>query len=202
MNIEATTEATADIIMAVLDEAVRVGMEERERLGRDLTEAEAANLAEMVDRQFKTALSVMREFPSLGMPRLMKEGPVGSNPPYGGKVVAHGGCCAKLRLVIDRHHTPPSSKFMVQRMLQDAQLNVTGWDTVLKTTDEAETLQFWNPRVYSFEKLTQEDLKQFTSRLERLAVVKSWIDDDAVLTGDMPSNTHRRYAQQFWFGEE
>ena len=55
-----TGEGTRAMLRAVLEVAAELGREERERLGRDLTEAEAAELAALTMRQFKTALVISK----------------------------------------------------------------------------------------------------------------------------------------------
>ena len=64
MNTEAST-ATKAILAELVKVAAQEGKAERQRLGRDLTEAEAANLASMIQRQFTTALAIAK----LGSPQ-------------------------------------------------------------------------------------------------------------------------------------
>ena len=59
MNTETATAAKA-ILAELVKVAAAEGKAERARLGRDLTQAEAANLASMIERQFKTALIMAR----------------------------------------------------------------------------------------------------------------------------------------------
>jgi hypothetical protein len=49
-----------EILKALVETAIEAGQRERERLGRDLTEAEAAELAALVQRQARIALTVVR----------------------------------------------------------------------------------------------------------------------------------------------
>ena len=53
-------EAIKEILRETLAVAAELGREERERLGRDLTEEEAGRLADMVERQLRTALAMIR----------------------------------------------------------------------------------------------------------------------------------------------
>jgi hypothetical protein len=57
MTTEMATAAKA-ILAELIKVAAQEGKAERKRLGRDLTKAEATNLAFMVERQFKTALAI------------------------------------------------------------------------------------------------------------------------------------------------
>ena len=59
MNTETSTAAKA-ILVELVKVAAQEGKAERQRLGRDLTEAEAANLASMIERQFQTALVIAK----------------------------------------------------------------------------------------------------------------------------------------------
>lgn len=52
-----TKQAIESVLTALLEVAREEGEAERARLGRELTEAEAANLAAMVERQFRLALA-------------------------------------------------------------------------------------------------------------------------------------------------
>lgn len=53
-------EAARDILRAVVEAAQEAGEEERVRLGRNLTEAEAGTLAAMIERQLRLALAIGR----------------------------------------------------------------------------------------------------------------------------------------------
>ena len=53
-------EAMRLALKALVETAAQAGREERARLGRNLTEAEARQLAEMVERQFRTALEIKK----------------------------------------------------------------------------------------------------------------------------------------------
>jgi len=53
-------EAIKEILRETLAVAAELGREERARLGRDLTEEEAGRLADMVERQLRTALAMTR----------------------------------------------------------------------------------------------------------------------------------------------
>lgn len=57
---EAAVAAAKDILRTLITEAAEAGQRERERLGRDLTEAEANELAAMMERQFRLAMAVAR----------------------------------------------------------------------------------------------------------------------------------------------
>ena len=59
INRERTLQAKR-LIKELIKEASRLGEEERARLGRELTEAEAIILAKMFEAQFKMALAVIR----------------------------------------------------------------------------------------------------------------------------------------------
>ena len=59
MNTETSTAAKA-ILVELVNIAAEEGKAERQRLGRDLTETEAANLASMIERQFHTALVIAK----------------------------------------------------------------------------------------------------------------------------------------------
>ena len=53
-------EAVKAILEELIAVAVDEGQRERERLGRELTEGEAARLADMIGRQFTAALAMTR----------------------------------------------------------------------------------------------------------------------------------------------
>ena len=59
MNTETSTAAKA-ILAELVKVAAQEGKAERQRLGRHLTEAEAANLTSMIQRQFHTALAITK----------------------------------------------------------------------------------------------------------------------------------------------
>ncbi len=54
------TEAARAYTLALLKEATRVAQEERKRLGRDLTKAEAKRLAKIIEREVATALEMLK----------------------------------------------------------------------------------------------------------------------------------------------
>lgn len=54
------TDAARSVLHELVLVAAEEGRKERERLGRDLTETEAAALAEIVERQFQIALAMAR----------------------------------------------------------------------------------------------------------------------------------------------
>jgi hypothetical protein len=56
---DGTTEAVKEILKEVLAVANETGRAERERLGRNLTDAEARELGIMVERQFRLALAMV-----------------------------------------------------------------------------------------------------------------------------------------------
>lgn len=53
-------QAAREVLREVLQVAAEEGQRERDRLGRDLTEAETQAVADMVQRQFRTALAMAR----------------------------------------------------------------------------------------------------------------------------------------------
>lgn len=53
-------EAMKEVMREVIQVAADLGKAERERLGRDLTEAEAARLAKTVRQQFEVALTMAK----------------------------------------------------------------------------------------------------------------------------------------------
>ena len=59
-NTETILGGARAIIQELLKVASEAGRDEELRLGRKMTEAEAVRLAEMVERQFKTALAMSK----------------------------------------------------------------------------------------------------------------------------------------------
>lgn len=52
-------QALKEVMTELIKVAAETGTAERERLGRELTEAEAARLAAMIRRSFRTALAMV-----------------------------------------------------------------------------------------------------------------------------------------------
>ncbi len=53
-------QAVKEIIATAMEEAHRIGQEDEARLGRPLTDGEVGRIADMVERQLRTALAVAR----------------------------------------------------------------------------------------------------------------------------------------------
>ena len=59
-NTMTATQAAKELIATAMAEARRVAQEDEVRLGRSLTDQEVGRIADMVERQLKTALAMSR----------------------------------------------------------------------------------------------------------------------------------------------